>query len=80
MSDEDLRACLKSYCAVRRGIGPGNLLLREIIEKYIQEWSFAFKSDKTSSEEEKTQHAIRVAYIDLNVEAARRFLAGHFQE
>lgn len=79
LSDGDLCACLKSYYAVRRGIGPGNPLFREIIEKYIEEWLYAFKNDETSSQDEKTLHAIRVAFIDLNFEAGNRFAISKIQ-
>lgn len=74
MSDEDLEACMRSYFAMRRGIGPNSPILVEKIEYYIEKWEeFLSIADPESSKTDRYVHAIKACYIDLNVEAARRF-------
>ena len=73
MPDEDLAKCLRSYFAVRRGIGPGQPLLIEKIEQYIDTWKYALENDDTVTDNQKTADATRACYIDLCIEAATRF-------
>lgn len=74
MSDEDLEACMRSYFAMRRGIGPNNPILVEKIELYIEKWEeFLSIADPESSKTDRYLHAIKACYIDLNIEAASRF-------
>ena len=74
LSYEALADCMRSYFAMRRGIGPNNPILIDKLEYYIDTWEECLSiADPGSSETERRSHAIKACYIDLNTEAACRF-------
>ena len=81
LSDDDLIACMKSYFAVCRGIGPNNPILVEKLNLYVNKWEeYMSIADPASTKTERQKHAVKTCYIDLLKEAACRFVMAKEQE